>query len=325
VGRSNLAVAVIRCGVIFPGQGSQVVGMGADIAGQSPEARDIFQRASEILGYDLLELQSVGPEDVLRETQFSQPAIFATNVALYRAVGESFAPVVSAGHSFGELCSLTVAESLTLEDALRIVDARGKAMQAAADITPGGMSAVLGLNVDVVRRVTEETQRATGLRVQLANFNAPSQIVISGDLAGVRAAGEAMLKAGAKRVVPLNVSGAWHSELMRPAVAPFAAAVNAGKFVRPKFDVVSNVDALVYASTDVIKENLARSITQDVRWHDAAEQVLSHGLDMVIEFGASPVLGPLMKRMPKAPDVLSVSDFDGVRKLQAILNQAVTA
>jgi [acyl-carrier-protein] S-malonyltransferase len=312
-----------RVGVVFPGQGSQAVGMGADVAVQSTTAQDLFDRAAGVLGYDLLALQTAGPDEKLRETQYSQPAIFTTNVALYAAVGDDLQPVVSAGHSFGEICSLVAAKSLDFEDAVHVVDERARAMQNAAEKTPGGMSAVLGLDVAEIERVVRETNAgAAGGRVALANFNAPSQIVISGDLNAVQQAGEEMLKAGAKRIVPLNVSGAWHSELMRPAVARFAAAVAEANFELPQFDVVSNVDAEPYTDVETIRDHLVRSIVSQVRWYETAAKLLAYGLDMVIEFGASGVLGPLMKRMPGAPEVVTVSDFSGVEKLRGRLAKA---
>lgn len=314
----------MRVGVMFPGQGSQVVGMGIDVANRSDAARNLFDRAKRVLGYDLLELQRTGPEEKLRETQFSQPAIFTTNVALYCAAGDAFQPVVSAGHSFGEFCSLTVSDALPFEDALRIVDERGKAMQYAAEQAAGGMSAVLGMDAAQIREIVERVKTQSGGRVQLANFNSPSQIVISGDLFAVQAAGDALLEAGAKRVVPLNVSGAWHSELMEPAVERFAGAVNAANFRMPRFDVVSNVDAQPYRDVETIKRNLVRSIKDEVRWHDTALRLLSYDLDLVVEFGASPVLGPLMRRLPGAPPVMNVADYAGIEKLRGAL-EAVNA
>ncbi|MBV8117700.1 MAG: ACP S-malonyltransferase [Candidatus Eremiobacteraeota bacterium] len=305
---------------VFPGQGSQLVGMGVDVAAQSDAARDLFERANKILGYDLLQLQKDGPEERLRETQYSQPAIFVTNVALYAAVGDVLSPIVSAGHSFGEFCSLYIAGSLSFEDALRIVDERGKAMQYAAELAPGGMSAVLGLDAEQIRRVVDETRASTGKRVQLANFNSPSQIVISGDLSGVQAAGDAMLAAGAKRVVPLNVSGAWHSALMDPAIDRFAKAVNDAVFSMPRFDVISNVDAQPYRDVETIKKNLVLSISNEVRWHDTATAIVGYGVDLVVEFGASGVLAPLMRRMTNAPKSSIVSDYAGVEKLRATLS-----
>jgi [acyl-carrier-protein] S-malonyltransferase len=306
----------MRIAAIFPGQGSQVVGMGGDVAEKSESARELFERAHATLGYDLLALQTRGPELRLRETQYSQPAIFVTNLALYYAGGEALTPVASAGHSFGEFCSLTIAGSLTFEDALKIVDARGKAMQYAAELAPGGMTAVLGLDVAQIREAVSREQTETGGRVQLANLNSPSQIVISGDRAAVQAAANAMVDRGAKRVVPLNVSGAWHSRLMEPAVELFAPAVERAHFEMPGFDVVSNVDAQPYRDVQAIRRNLIRSITEEVRWHETAEKLLTYDLDLVVEFGATPVLGPLMKRLPNAPEVLNVTDFAGVEKLQ---------
>jgi [acyl-carrier-protein] S-malonyltransferase len=182
------------------------------------------------------------------------------------------------------------------------------------------MSAVLGTDAQKIREVVERVKEQTGKRVKLANFNSPAQIVISGDLSAVQAAGEALLEAGAKRVVPLNVSGAWHSELMVPAVPRFEAAVNAGHFERPKFDVVSNVDAQVYSDTDQIKRKLVNSITDEVRWHDCAMKLLDYHLDLVVEFGASPVLAPMFKRLPGAPSVINVTDYNGVEKLRSILD-----
>jgi len=286
--------------------------MGCEVAATSAAAREIFERASNVLGYDLLALQRGGPEETLRETEYSQPAIFATNLALYAAAGEELEPVVTAGHSFAELCSLTAAGSLSFEDALRIVSERGKAMQAAAQRVRGGMTAILGLDAAQVRKVLEGVD---GL-VAIANFNSPTQIVISGELRAVQTAGQAMLDAGAKRVVPLNVSGAWHSELMEPAVEQLRTAVESSKFALPGFDVISNVDGRPYRDVATIEANLIRSVVDEVRWHDAAERLLTYEPELVVEFGASGVLSPLMKRMAGAPPTMVVSDGAGVQRLR---------
>jgi [acyl-carrier-protein] S-malonyltransferase len=312
---------VMRIGVVFPGQGSQGVGMGCDVAAHSREAFATFERASAVLGYDLLALQKDGPEEKLRETEYSQPAIFATNIALYRAV-DDLRPVVTAGHSFAELCSLVIADSLDFDDALRIVSERGKSMQEAAQRARGGMSAVLGLDAHRVR----ETLQECGLRgVSLANFNSPTQIVISGELEQVQEAGAAMLGAGAKRVVPLNVSGAWHSPLMEPAVGRLATAVEAAHFRLPRIDVISNVDGRPYRDVETIKQNLIRSVVDEVRWHDTAERLLSYRLDMIAEFGASGVLSALMKRMAGAPPATVVSDFAAIERLRATIAGTASA
>ncbi|MBV9332366.1 MAG: ACP S-malonyltransferase [Candidatus Eremiobacteraeota bacterium] len=310
----------MRLAVVFPGQGSQGVGMGCDVAAHSVQARATFERASALLHYDLLEFQREGPEERLRETEFSQPAIFTTNLALYNAAGAALAPVVTAGHSFAELCSLVIASSLSFEDALHIVSERGKAMQAAAERTPGGMSAILGLDAERVRAVLESVKERG--RVGLANFNSPTQIVISGELDAVTRVGQAMLDAGAKRVVPLNVSGAWHSALMEPAVERLRTAVEAARFSLPAFDVISNVDGRPYRDVETIKANLVRSVVDEVRWHDTAERLLAYDPETIVEFGASGVLSALMKRINGSPPAKIVSDFAGIESLRAAIEGA---
>jgi [acyl-carrier-protein] S-malonyltransferase len=308
----------MRIGVVFPGQGSQSLGMGVDIAKHSRAAADLFDMAQTVLGYDLLGLQRHGPEDRLRETEYSQPAIFTTNVAIFAALelpAESL--IVSAGHSFAEFCSLYAAQAIGFEDALRVVNARGIAMQRAAELAAGGMSAVLGMDAAAIRPVVDRVREQSGQRVQLANFNSPAQIVISGDLRAVQMAGDELLAAGAKRVVPLNVSGAWHSALMEPALEHFAQVVEAAKFSLPAFDVISNVDAQSFRDVATIKKNLVLSVTNEVRWHETAERLVGYGLDLIIECGASPVLMPLMRRLKNAPEVVTVSDYAGVQKLRA--------
>lgn len=312
----------MRVGVVFPGQGSQVVGMGADVAGAYPAAAALFAQAKTQLGYDLLALCAEGPEDKLRETRYSQPAIFVTNLALANAVGSVLAPVVSAGHSFGEYCSLTLAGALSFETALGLVNQRGLAMHRAASLARGGMSAVLGLDDAKVRDAVDATVASGAGRVQLANFNQPGQIVISGDEAAVRAAGELALEAGAKRVIALNVSGAWHSALMEPARAEFAKHIHNAPVSLPAFSVISNVDALPYTDVERIKANLIRSVTDEVRWHEAALAMIAVGIDLIVEFGASPVLAPMMKRVDGAPKAIHVGDAAGVEKLRAQLAPA---
>ena len=174
------------------------------------------------------------------------------------------------------------------------------------------MSAILGLDAEQVRVVLEGIDG----RVAIANFNSPTQIVISGELEAVAAASQAMLDAGAKRVVPLNVSGAWHSELMEPAVGQLRAAVESSRFALPRFDVISNVDGRPYRDVATIEANLIRSVVDEVRWHDTAERLLTYQLDLVVEFGASGVLGPLIKRIAGAPPTLVVSDNAGVKRLR---------
>lgn len=309
----------MRVGVVFPGQGSQTVGMGVDVARAFPAAKACFTAAKTILGYDLLAMQENGSEETLRETRYAQPAIFVTNVALARAVGDALQPVAGAGHSFGEFCALTLGGSLTFETALALVNQRGLAMHRAAALAHGAMAAVLGLEPQLLRlAVAKAVARGAG-RVQLANFNAPGQIVISGEEEAVRVAGELATEAGAKRVVPLNVAGAWHSVLMDPAREEFEPHVMDAPIVMPKFTVVSNVDGRPYADVATIKANLVRSVTDEVLWHDTAVALAGMELDLIVEFGASAVLAPMFRRIEGAPKAIAVSDAAGVEKLRAML------
>jgi [acyl-carrier-protein] S-malonyltransferase len=309
----------MRIGVIFPGQGSQVVGMGADVAHTYSAAMECFRVAKQIVGYDLLALCTDGSEERLRETRYAQPAIFVTNVALAAAVGSVLEPVVSAGHSFGEFCGLHIAGAMSFESALSLVNERALAMHRAAEHSDGAMSAVLGLEPDSLREVVAATAASGAGRVQLANFNAPGQIVISGDRAAVTAAGAAALSAGAKRVVPLNVAGAWHSALMEPAQAAFSRFIRDAAIVMPRFPVVSNVDARPYVDVATIRDHLERSITGEVRWHETAVVLAGMELDLIVEFGASAVLAPMMKRIEGAPRAITVKDAAGVEKLLTTL------
>jgi [acyl-carrier-protein] S-malonyltransferase len=315
----------MRVGVIFPGQGSQVVGMGVDVARTSPAAAGCFAAAKTVLGYDLLALCEHGPDDRLRETRYAQPAIFVANLALAKAASDVLEPVATAGHSFAELCSLTLAGALSFETALSLVNERGLAMHRAASLAEGAMAAVLGLAPDALRAATEAVSAAGIGRVQLANYNAPGQIVISGDAAAVRAAGERAMEAGAKRVIPLNVAGAWHSVLMEPAGEEFARHVEAATVMMPRFTVISNVDGRPYESIEHIKRNLIRSVTHEVLWHDTALALVALGLDLIVEFGASPVLAPMMKRVEGAPQAIAVSDAAGVAKLRAMVAPAAVS
>ena len=316
MGFDRLAVGcLMRVGVVFPGQGSQSVGMGGELLERFPVAADLFARAERVLGYDVAALVREGPEERLRETRYSQPAIYLTNYALAVAAGDALSPVASAGHSFGELCSLTLADAIDFEAALELVNQRGLAMQEAAELAPGAMSAVLGLDAEPLREAVAAARAEGAGRVQLANFNAPGQIVISGDRDAVQRAGELAAAAGAKRVVALNVSGAWHSELMAPAQATYAAFVERAPIRMPRFTVISNVDARPYDDVATIRRNLIRSVTDEVLWHATAERLVAEKLDLVVDFGGSAVLAPLFKRLPDAPPAIHVGDEKGVAKL----------
>lgn len=308
-------------GVVFPGQGSQASGMGVEVARRYPAARACFDRASAVLGYDLLRLCEQGSDEELRETRVSQPAIFTANVAIYRAVESlGFRPIVSAGHSFGEYCSLTVSGAIEFEQAVDLVNQRGLAMGEAADAAPGSMAAIIGFDQAKVEEICAQARRDTGARVDVANLNAPIQIVVSGDVAGVDAACEIARSYAAKRVVLLNVSGAWHSELMRPALTRFAKHVEGAKIAVPGFDVISNVEVAPYRSAEQIRRCLIASLCTRVRWHETAEVVASRKPDLIVECGAIRVLAPMMARLPgvEAERVVHVADSAGVAKLGAV-------
>ncbi|HVA38209.1 MAG TPA: ACP S-malonyltransferase [Candidatus Dormibacteraeota bacterium] len=327
MGRRGVAVGgvSVRAGAIFPGQGSQVLGMAGDVVKAFPASADLFRRAERVLGYDLFALTQLGPEERLRETQYSQPAIYVANLALHAAVAGDLPVVASSGHSFGEYCSLTIADAMTFEEGVRLVNERGLAMQRAAEIAPGAMAAILGLDEASVAQAVAAAERKTGLRVQLANLNSPGQIVVSGDAAAVRAAGDEALGLRAKRVVPLNVSGAWHSALMEPAVEGFSKMVAAAHIGVPTFTVIGNLYAKPLVDPEEIKARLVDSLTHQVRWHDTALRLLEERLDIVVEFGASPVLSPLFKRMPGAPPVVHVGDLAAVERLRNTLGSLAQA
>lgn len=313
-------------GIVFPGQGSQVLGMGVDVAERYARSRGAFDEASALLGYDLLELCRHGSEEQLRETRISQPAIFTTNVAIYRAVQSlGLEPLVSAGHSFGEYCSLTIADALDFTTALRLVNERGLAMGAAADEAPGAMAAVIGFDQARVAELAAEARAQTGKCVDLANLNAPLQIVVSGDAAAVDALCAIAARAGAKRVVMLNVSGAWHSELMRSAVARFEPTVEAATMRVPAFEVIGNVEVEPYTSVKQMRRCLIASLVSRVRWHETAQALAARRPDLIIECGASAVLAPMMRRLPSvaADRCLHIADSEGIEKLAAVAKAAV--
>ncbi|HXW51478.1 MAG TPA: ACP S-malonyltransferase [Candidatus Acidoferrales bacterium] len=310
---------------IFPGQGSQASGMGSDVAAHFPESRKCFELASKVLGYDLLERVRTASEEELKETRLSQPAIFTANVAIYRAVATlGLQPVATAGHSFGEYCSLEIAAAMDFSEAVRVVNERGLAMGEASDRAPGAMAAIIGMEEQAVDGVCRQAREQTGARVDIGNLNTLTQIVISGDVAGVEAACEIAKEVGAKRVRMLNVSGAWHSSLMEPAMPRFAHAVEQAHVRMPAFTVMSNVFARPYRSVEEIKEALIASLCSRVRWHEAAVALLALRPDVVIECGASEVLAPMVKRLPDlgATRVMHVADVAGLESARSALGSS---
>lgn len=280
---------------IFPGQGAQFTGMGKDLCDSSAKAAELFRKADEILGFSLSEVMFTGSAEDLRRTEVTQPAVFLHSVAA-ALCRDDFRPDMVAGHSLGELSALTAAGVLSFEDGLRLVSLRARAMQKACEETPSTMAAVLGLADEVVERICAEVSTTEGSVVP-ANYNCPGQIAISGGVDAVSRAGELLMEAGAKRVVPLSVSGAFHSVYMESARAEFAEAVSKTAFREPLCPVYQNVDALPHTSPEEIRSNLLLQLTSPVRWTQEITRMVADGAEQFIECGPGEVLTGLVKRI----------------------------
>ena len=284
----------------FPGQGSQGVGMGALLADAFPEARDVFHEADDSLGFELSRLCWEGPEDELRSTENAQPALLVHGVACARVlVSGGIQPAAAAGHSLGEFTAHVAAGSLSFSDALKLVRVRGEAMARAGDERPGTMAAVIGLEKAEVERLCAEA-REDGETLVPANYNSPGQIVISGSIEAVRRAVVEAKKRGARMAVELQVSGAFHSPLMAPAVAPLAEALDKVEVRRAGIPVVSNVDAQPVTEPDAIRERLIEQVTGAVRWTDCVLALRDLGVRRLIEPGPGHVLTGLVKRIDRS-------------------------
>ncbi len=293
---------------IFPGQGSQAVGMGQNICAHSKAARTIFEQADEYLGEKISTLCFYGPEDALKQTIHTQPALYVTSAAVLAALRERSAavPQAVAGHSVGEYAALYAAGAFDFETGLKLVARRAQEMHRAALSHPGAMAAVLGLSAEQVVAVCAEAQ-STGT-VSAANFNGGGQVVISGSPEGVAKASELAKAAGAKRVLPLNVSGAFHSALMAPAAEAMEYALRDAAIQSVTIPVVANLTAGYETMPDEIRANLAAQIDHPVRWEETILRLVGDGFDMFVEAGSGTVLAGLMKRI--APDVQVVSIGD---------------
>lgn len=280
---------------VFPGQGAQFVGMGKDLYDRLPEAKALFEKANEILGFSITDIMFAGTDEQLKQTKVTQPAIFIHSVIMSKALGADFKPDMVAGHSLGEFSALVSAGALSFEDGLRLVSKRALAMQAACEKEPSTMAAILGLEDAVVEKICAETEGV----VVAANYNCPGQLVISGSVDAVGRACESMKAAGAKRALPLNVGGAFHSPLMEPARVELAAAIAAAEFKTPICPVYQNVDAKPYTSPEDIKRNLIAQLTSPVRWTQTAENMIADGATSFTELGPGAVLCGLVKKVNK--------------------------
>lgn len=294
-------------GVVFPGQGSQRVGMLAEAAAEFASVKDAFTEASDALGYDLWALASDGPEDQLNLTEFTQPAILTASVALYRALNERHAisPAAGAGHSLGEYSALVAAGALSLGDGASLVSKRGAAMQKAVPVGEGAMAVVLGLEDHVVADICSAISTAEAF-VGGVNFNAPGQVVIAGATGAVDTAVAALKDAGARRAMPLPVSAPFHTPLMQPAADIMAEAFETVSWHEPSFPVVSNVDGSLQASPDAIKASLVKQISSPVLWTDCMNTLKQQGCDRFLECGPGNVLCGLSKRIDKTVPIKSI-------------------
>ncbi|HNX44566.1 MAG TPA: ACP S-malonyltransferase [Bacteroidales bacterium] len=285
---------------VFPGQGAQFVGMGKDLYDKFPGAKEMFDKANAILGFNITDLMFAGTDEDLRQTRVTQPAIFLHSVILAATLPD-FRPDMVAGHSLGEFSALVANKALSFEDGLRLVAARANAMQKACEAEPGTMAAILGLDDGTVERVLKGISEV----VVPANYNSPGQLVISGSMKGIELACEAMKAAGAKRALPLKVGGAFHSPLMEPARQQLAAAIETTSFNKPICPVYQNVNAKPCSDPAAIKANLIAQLTSPVRWTQTVQNMVADGAVLFIEAGPGTVLQGLVKKI--APEVEAVS------------------
>lgn len=302
---------------LFPGQGAQYVGMGEDFYRESPQAKEIFERANNVLGFDLLKLIFKGPLDQLTRTVNCQVAVFTVSVACFRALQACELGIdakYAAGLSLGEYTALVAAGVLNFEQALKLVRSRADYMEEAAQMNPGGMLSLIGLSLNSVEEICNKT------KVEIANQNCPGQIVISGKPNALEKAKEEAEKLGAKRVISLKVSGAFHSSLMAPASEKLAKNLEKVQLRQPKITVVSNVTARPENNSQEIKDNLARQVASGTRWEDSINFISSSGIRKFIEIGPGKVLKGLLRRINpelKIYNIETVGDLESLRKEQA--------
>lgn len=286
---------------VFPGQGAQFTGMGKDLYESSAKAKTLFDQADDILGFKLTKIMFEGTADEQKQTKVTQPAIFLHSVAVALA-NDTFQPDMVAGHSLGEFSALVANKTLSFEDALRLVSKRATAMQHACEINPSTMAAILGLDDKVVEDICASIDDV----VVAANYNCPGQLVISGTIKGIEIACEKMKAAGAKRALPLQVGGAFHSPLMEPARAELAAAIESTTFAQPICAVYQNVNALPSTDIATIKKNLIAQLTAPVRWTQSVQNMVKDGGKTFIECGPGKVLQGLVKKISPESEVASL-------------------
>jgi [acyl-carrier-protein] S-malonyltransferase len=281
---------------VFPGQGAQFSGMGKDLYDNSALAKELFEKANEVVGFDIMKIMFEGTDEELKQTKVTQPAVFLHSTILAACLGESFHPDMVAGHSLGEFSALVANKTLKFEDALKLVYQRALAMQKACEVEPSTMAAILGLEDAIVEEICAGIDGV----VVAANYNCPGQLVISGAVPAVEEACAKLTEAGAKRAMMLQVGGAFHSPLMEPAREELAAAIEATEFSQPICPVYQNVTASAISDPAEIKKNLVAQLTAPVRWTQTMNQMIADGATEVIEVGPGKVLQGLFKKVDRA-------------------------
>ena len=281
---------------VFPGQGAQFSGMGKELYETSAVAKELFEKANDILGFRITDTMFNGTDEELRQTKVTQPAVFLHSVVTVLCMGDEFCPDMVAGHSLGEFSAMVVSGALSFEDGLKLVYARAMAMQKACEMQPSTMAAIIGLPDETIESICKQITNA-GSIVVAANYNCPGQVVISGSIEGIKLACEKLTEAGAKRALPLSVGGAFHSPLMEPAREELAAAIEATEFHSPKCPVYQNVDALPHTNPEEIKANLITQLTSSVRWTQSVRNMISDGADSFTECGPGNVLTGLIRKI----------------------------
>ena len=284
---------------VFPGQGAQFVGMGKDLYDNNQKAKELFEKANEILGYSITDIMFNGTDEDLKQTKVTQPAVFLHSVISANCMGEAFNPEMVAGHSLGEFSALVAAGALSFEDGLKLVYARAMAMQKACEAQPSTMAAIIGLPDEQVEAVCAEVLQMGKGVVVAANYNNPGQLVISGNIEAINEACEKLKAAGAKRALPLKVGGAFHSPLMQPAKDELQAAIEKTTFSTPKCPVYQNVDAKPHTNPDEIKANLIAQLTSSVRWCQIVQNMIADGADDFTECGPGKALQGMIAKINK--------------------------
>ena len=291
---------------VFPGQGEQFVGMGKDLYDNNPKAKELFEKANDILGYRITDIMFDGTDDELKQTKVTQPAVFLHSVIKAISLGDEFKPSMVAGHSLGEFSALVAAGALNFEDGLRLVYARAMAMQKACEAAPSTMAAIVGLPDDKIEEICAEVSKE-GSVVVPANYNCPGQLVISGNVEAINEACEKLKAAGAKRALPLKVGGAFHSPLMQPAKDELQAAIEKTEFSAPQCPVYQNVDGKPHTDPADIKANLIAQLTSSVRWTSCVQNMIADGADDFTECGPGTALQGMIGRIDKNVAVNGIS------------------